>query len=57
MKIERLDHLVLTVKNIDVTALSYESILGMQMIKFAENRVALLFRQPRINLHDLGNEF
>lgn len=57
MKIDRLDHLVLTVKNIEVTANFYELILGMQRITFGDNRVALLFGQQKINLHELGNEF
>jgi len=57
MKIDRLDHLVLTVKNIEVSAAFYESILGMRRLTFAKNRIALLFGQQKINLHELGNEF
>jgi catechol 2,3-dioxygenase-like lactoylglutathione lyase family enzyme len=55
--IDRLDHLVLTVKDIETTAQFYESVLGMEKVTFGESRIALLFGQQKINLHELGNEF
>ncbi len=57
MKVKNLDHLVLTVADIDVTVNFYCSILGMEVITFGEGRVALLFGQQKINLHRLGHEF
>ncbi|MEE9326927.1 MAG: VOC family protein [Cocleimonas sp.] len=57
MKITHLDHLVLTVKNIDATCMFYEDVLGMEVITFAENRKALKFGQQKFNLHQAGNEF
>lgn len=57
MNITRLDHLVLTVRNIDETVKFYQSVLGMQTETFGEGRVALLFGQQKINLHEYGNEF
>ncbi len=57
MKIDRLDHLVLTVKNIESTAKFYERVLGMEKLIFGDNRLALKFGQQKINLHQLGNEF
>ncbi|MFY9074704.1 VOC family protein [Malaciobacter mytili] len=57
MKIHRLDHLVLTVKNIDKTVDFYTEILGMEKEIFAENRVALKFGNQKINLHEKGKEF
>jgi catechol 2,3-dioxygenase-like lactoylglutathione lyase family enzyme len=36
MKIERLDHLVLTVKNIEKTCRFYSAVLGMEVISFGE---------------------
>ncbi len=57
MKIERLDHLVLTVTNIEKTCKFYQQILGMEVITFGENRKALKFGQQKINLHQLGREF
>ena len=52
-----MDHLVLTVKDIDVTVKFYELLLGVEKEIFGENRVALKFGQQKINLHKLGNEF
>ena len=57
MKIDRLDHLVLTVKNIEATCEFYAATLGMEVITFGENRKALLFGSQKINLHETGKEF
>jgi catechol 2,3-dioxygenase-like lactoylglutathione lyase family enzyme len=56
IKINRLDHLVLTVKDIDKTVEFYEK-LGMKKEIFKGDRVALKFGNQKINLHKLGNEF
>lgn len=57
IKINRLDHLVLTVKDIDKTADFYTKVLGMEKEIFKGTRVALKFGNQKINLHLLGNEF
>ena len=57
VKIDRLDHLVLTVKNIERTCEFYSSVLGMQVIEFKEGRKALKFGSSKINLHQIGQEF
>ena len=57
MKIKQLDHLVLTVNDIDATCRFYAEHLGMEVITFGENRKALRFGQQKINLHQLGHEF
>jgi catechol 2,3-dioxygenase-like lactoylglutathione lyase family enzyme len=57
MKIDHLDHLVLTVKNIAATCEFYVAALGMDVITFADNRKALLFGSQKINLHEMGKEF
>ena len=57
IRIDRLDHLVLTVKDIQVTCDFYEQVLGMMVVTFGANRKALQFGRQRINLHQLGNEF
>ena len=51
MQIEALDHLVLTVADIDATVTFYTHVLGMQAITFGEGRRALVFGQQKINLH------
>jgi catechol 2,3-dioxygenase-like lactoylglutathione lyase family enzyme len=57
MQVERLDHLVLTVKNIAVTSDFYQTALGMKAVTFAGNRKAIVFNTGKINLHEAGNEF
>ncbi|WP_316367787.1 VOC family protein [Candidatus Thiodiazotropha sp. CDECU1] len=43
MKINRIDHIVLTVKDIDKTVEFYGSVMGMTKEAFAKGRVALSF--------------
>ncbi|QMU72464.1 VOC family protein [Streptacidiphilus sp. P02-A3a] len=57
MRIERLDHLVLTVADIDATVAFYTRVLGMEAVVFGEGRRALAFGSSKINLHQLGHEF
>jgi len=57
MQIDAIDHLVLTVKDIDRSVAFYTSVLGMQMKIFGEERVALYFGTHKINLHQSGKEF
>jgi catechol 2,3-dioxygenase-like lactoylglutathione lyase family enzyme len=57
LKISKLDHLVLTVKNIDQTCEFYNQVLGMEVITFGEGRKALHFGEQKINLHEVGKEF
>jgi catechol 2,3-dioxygenase-like lactoylglutathione lyase family enzyme len=56
MKIDSLDHLVLTVKDIGATCEFYAKVLGMEVITFGENRKALSFGSQKINLQQLGRE-
>lgn len=57
MKIDYLDHLVLTVKSIEKTCEFYSRVLGMEIITFGDGRKALLFGSQKINLHERGQEF
>jgi catechol 2,3-dioxygenase-like lactoylglutathione lyase family enzyme len=57
MQIDRLDHLVLTVRNIDATCDFYQRVLGMQIVTFGAGRRALACGQSKINLHQAGQEF
>ncbi len=54
--IETLDHLVLTVANIDATTDFYTEVLGMDLVTFS-GRKALAFGEQRINLHQRGHEY
>lgn len=49
--IERLDHLVLTVADIDRSCDFYQRVLGMQVVGFGAGRTALQFGRQKINLH------
>ncbi|MGH7045724.1 MAG: VOC family protein [Stellaceae bacterium] len=51
MRIDRLDHLVLTVADIARTCEFYTRVLGMEITTFGEGRTALRFGQQKINLH------
>ena len=51
-----LDHLVLTVADIEVTVDFYERVLGMRPMTF-DGRCALAFGGQKINLHQAGLEF
>ena len=57
MRVERLDHLVLTVADIDASCAFYQRVLGMQVVTFGQGRKALAFGQQKINLHRHGAEF
>ena len=57
MKIDGVDHLVLTVQDIEATALFYARVLGMEIITFGDDRKALSFGKQKINLHQYKKEF
>ena len=57
MSVTGLDHLVLTVADIEATCEFYVKALGMQRDLFAGGRTALKFGSQKINLHEAGNEF
>lgn len=56
MRIERIDHLVLTVADVGETARFYAEVLGMTVIEIS-GRTALRFGDQKINLHARGREF
>ncbi|MFO7667986.1 MAG: VOC family protein [Desulfobacterales bacterium] len=57
MNIESIDHIVLTVKNIDAVCEFYVRVLGMRLTTFGGGRKALSFGSQKINLHQYGEEF
>ena len=56
MRIQSLDHLVVTVADIAATVEFYER-LGMRRETFGDGRVALRFGDQKLNLHQAGAEF
>jgi catechol 2,3-dioxygenase-like lactoylglutathione lyase family enzyme len=57
MRIDHLDHLVLTVRDIEASVSFYTSVLGMAEATFGGGRKALVFGSSKINLHQAGHEF
>lgn len=57
MPLQRFDHVVLTVADLEATVRFYERALGMRGVTFGEGRRALEFGQNKINLHEAGREF
>ena len=56
MKVDRIDHFVLTVNDIEATCNFYQRVCGMDVITFGNGRKALSFGRNKINLHKAGNE-
>ena len=54
MRVVSLDHLVLTVRNIEATCAFYASVLGMEVVTFGAGRKALAFGSQKINIHEQG---
>jgi len=57
MEISRLDHLVLTVRDVEKTTSFYVTLMGMKKEVFGNGRVALKCGDQKINLHETGKEF
>lgn len=49
--LDRLDHLVLTVRDVEATLSFYERVLGMRREVFGKGRTALHFGRQKINVH------
>ena len=58
MKLEKIDHVVITVKDLDKTINFYTNILGMKLQKFSSSsnnnqiRYAVSFGSQKINIHE-----
>lgn len=52
---DRLDHLVLTVADVEASVLFYQRALRLDEVRFADGRVALAFGSQKINLHPIGS--
>jgi catechol 2,3-dioxygenase-like lactoylglutathione lyase family enzyme len=57
VRVNRLDHLVLTVASIEAAVEFYTRVLGMEVMTFGSGRTALAFGTSKINLHQAGQEF
>ncbi len=52
IEIASLDHLVLTVRDLEATCRFYERVLGMERRAFGDGRTALHFGKQKLNLHE-----
>ena len=57
MEILSIDHVVLTVADMEKTIQFYTGVLGFQLVTFHKDRKALTFGNQKINLHQKGKEF
>src|SRR5690349_17410266 len=57
MRIDAIDHLVLTVRDLGAATAFYTRVLGMEAVTFGADRGALVFGSQKINLHEAGREF
>lgn len=55
--IDRIDHIVLTVFDLERTLDFYSRVLGMEPVTFAGGRRGLAFGRQKLNLHQAGREF
>ena len=55
--IDRIDHIVLTVFDLERTLDFYSRVLGMEPVTFAGGRRGLAFGRQKFNLHQAGREF
>ena len=55
--IDRIDHIVLNVKDVEITAAWYQRVLGMEREEFGpDNRTALKFGGQKINVRPSGTD-
>jgi catechol 2,3-dioxygenase-like lactoylglutathione lyase family enzyme len=54
-KVDSLDHLVITVRNLETSCRFYEQILGMVRQEFQPGRWSLNFGRQKLNVHVVGH--
>ncbi|WP_129115480.1 VOC family protein [Halegenticoccus tardaugens] len=57
MEVTRIDHLVLTVEDIETTCVFYSNVLGAKTVTFDRGRKAVQIGGQKVNLHPAGDEF
>lgn len=55
MQIDHLDHLVLTVSDIEASCAFYLRTLNMEVLVYGADRRALRFGNQKLNLHEVGS--
>jgi len=57
IQMDHIDHVVMTVENVETTCNWYLRVLNVKSAAFGEGRKALLLNKQKINLHRKGAEF
>jgi catechol 2,3-dioxygenase-like lactoylglutathione lyase family enzyme len=57
VRVDRIDHFVLTVRDVAATCDFYSRVLGVEIEYLEDGRRALRFGRQKINLHKAGAEF
>ena len=57
MNLQKIDHLVLAVADIERSCHFYCDVMGMHRVTFGENRTALHFGESKINLYPIGWDY
>jgi len=57
MKIDSIDHVVFTVRDLEQSCEFYRRVLGFEVVTFAGGRKGLSFGRQKLNLHAAGKEF
>jgi catechol 2,3-dioxygenase-like lactoylglutathione lyase family enzyme len=56
IQLSHIDHVVLTVADVDVTLSFYQRVLGMKAEAYGQGRKALVFGKQKFNVHPLQND-
>lgn len=51
-----IDHLVLTVRDLERTCRFYRNVLGAEIVTFGDGRTALQFGEQKVNVHPVEND-
>ena len=54
LRLDRLDHIILTVRDVEATCAFYQRVLGMEIETFGRGRKALRFGRHKINVESAG---
>ena len=57
MNISQLDHMVMTVRDIEQTCHFYSEVLGLEVVSYGDNRKAIFLGNQKIKLHEFGKEY
>lgn len=57
IQIDRIDHIVINVNDMDEAIAFYTKVMGMELETFGAGRKAMKFGRQKINLHQYGKEF